>query len=89
MEILQRMRLLVEHDLEVGMKRYTEPPDHGLIFYLQGRYRYITMVGVRFPLLVILYDVAGNEITRFKAWPGQDMIPIDPRTYTMVEIPLQ
>lgn len=82
------MRLLVEHDLEMGMKRYTEPPNHGLIFYLQGRYRYITMEGVRFPLLVILYDSAGYEIDRFIAKPHVRKIPIDPRTYTMVEIPL-
>lgn len=76
-----------ETDVEVGMKRYTKPPPYGLIFLLDNKYRYITMIGVRFPLLVLLYDRNGAMIRRFIAYPGEDSIPIPLDTYIMIEIP--
>lgn len=82
------MRLLIETDLEVGMKRYSYPPPHGLIFHMNGRYNAITMEGVSFPLLVLLYDQQGYLLDRFTAQAHSGLIPIDPRTWTMIEIPI-
>lgn len=84
---MRTIELRRETNLETGMKRYNHPPPYGLIFSLNGRYRFITMTGVKFPLLVLLYNKEDIILDRFIAYPGQDRIPINPDTWTMIEIP--
>lgn len=84
-----RYEIVYKHeDIVTGMKKYINPPSHGMLFILNGRYSIVTMEGMKYPLIVSLYDRNRILISRSILYP-EDKITISSDIYYMVEIPYQ
>lgn len=58
-------------DINKGMSIYQSKPVYGMLFMLMGNYSMFTMNGVKFPIMVYLYDKDWKLITKYEAKPGE------------------